>query len=229
MCSPPSPSLSSSRLACRAHSEFRDPGRSPSVRAVSPNSARGFSSRREMAFGEVIPLLLHPPRMFGHQLDGLADLLKEALRLIAMAGLLEQQRVAALRLLSGIIGGKRLVFDQGGVARALHLEASRIEEMPFSRAISRIGAAQPFKRYLRCGVVLPLELGEGETEHEVRVGRVEPGQELAVKADRLIGATGAQALRRQHGPVLGRARDLHLAKRLAIAALGVDHSDDAGG
>src|SRR5216683_3771705 len=170
-------------------SSSRSSPSSPSACSARSRPGTRNSSRREMALGEIVPFLLNTPRVLGHQLDRLADLPEETCRLLRAAGLLEQQRVAAPRFLPGIVGGQRFIFVERRVAVALHLEAARVEQMTFRRAVARIGGTQPLQRDLRLGEILLPEIGAGEAEHEGGIGRMQPGQQLAIEAGSLVGTT----------------------------------------
>src|SRR5260370_4706537 len=125
-----------------------------------------------MLLGEVAPFPLHPARMSRHQLDSADDLFEEAVRLVGLAALLEQHRIAALRLLAGIVAGEGLIFVKRGLGLALLLEAADVEKMALDGAVIRVRFAQILQHGLCLGVVAEPEFGPGEAKEKAWIGGV---------------------------------------------------------
>ena len=119
---------------------------------------------RELAPGNVVPLALLAVLVARPQFDGLADLLEQAARLVAAADPLEQQRVAAARLLPRIGTDHRCIFRERRLDLARLFEAPRMQQLRIGRDVAGIGLAQRIQRRARAGNVGERELRPRQPE-----------------------------------------------------------------
>src|SRR5215470_10318815 len=115
--------------------------------------AFAVSLGRESAPGNVVPLALQAARVARAHLDRLADLAEEPLSFPVLPRLFQQQRVAAARFLTRIIGRQCLVFMERQLELALLLEAAGVEQVALRGLKIGVGIAQRVEYLLDGGEV----------------------------------------------------------------------------